>query len=258
MISTLIINLESESERREFQETQCARYGLDYRILKAVNKDQISTEYKLSYGQSWVRPMRDTELACTLSHMNAWKIVADSGQPHLICEDDAVFSADIESILQDLTGVTKYDLVQLETFTRTKLIAKTSDLKIAARDIHKLYHGYAGAAGYVLWPSGARILLDESARRTAPADAFISDLERIIAGQLIPAAIVQVMRAKSAGVQEHLQDTVSAINNAKKPKAETLAWVVRYKLRRLRVEMHKLRIILKHLGHSKKVVIPFA
>lgn len=257
MISTLIINLESDLGRREFQTTQCEKYGLNYKILRAVNKTEISDEYKCMFGQSWVRPLRDAEMACTLSHKNAWETVANSGKPYLICEDDAVFSSDIATILHGLSTVENYDLVQLETFMRPKLIGKTPKATIAGREIHTLYQGFGGAAGYVLWPIGARILLDEFTKRTAPADAFISDIGHISAGQLMPAAIVQLMRAKQAGFHD-LPRSRSAISNVDKPKAETSALAFRYRLRRLKIEMYKLRIILKHIGHSKKVFIPFA
>ena len=68
-----IINLPSANKRRQFQQKQLSRLGLDYEILKATSIHDISDETYAKHCKDWQRPLRNTEVACYFSHRSAWE-----------------------------------------------------------------------------------------------------------------------------------------------------------------------------------------
>ena len=57
-----------------FMAQQMAALGLSYERLEAVTPDvQIGTPSP-GYWDTWERPLKETEKACFLSHVTAWKL----------------------------------------------------------------------------------------------------------------------------------------------------------------------------------------
>ena len=188
-----IINLSSAVERRQFQQEQFSKLGLDYEILNATSIHDISNETYAKHYQDWQRPLLNTEVACYFSHRSAWQKIINNNSPALILEDDALLSIHTPEILNSINALPDIDLIQLETRGRKKLI-KSHGLTVSfTHVIHRLYQDRTGAAGYILWPSGAKKLLEhEILYGIGLADAHIASCYSLIGYQVEPAVVIQL------------------------------------------------------------------
>lgn len=216
-MKVLIINLPGSTDRLLFQQEQLKQLRLNFEILTAVSVDDIQEKTYQSMSQGWERPLRRSELACYLSHKKAWESVLKYNQPALILEDDALLSQHTPSLIAALNNISPCDLVTMEVRGRKKIVAKQGKNLINNHRLLKLYQDRTGAAGYVLWPSGAKKLLNK-AQTTAPAlaDAFISSTYELNAYQVEPAAIIQLDQCEHYNIPNSTQ-TESAISNEVKP-----------------------------------------
>lgn len=228
-MQVLIINLPAATDRREFQEAQLNALGLPHEFINATSTLDLAPEVYAMHYFDWQRPMREVEVACYYSHRKAWQRVIDNEQPALILEDDALLSKRIGEILQQLESVFA-DLVQLEVRDRKKLVAKESK-PLSDRDrLHRLYLDKTGAAGYVLWPSGAhKLLRREQQHGIGLADAHITACHDLDAWQVEPAAVIQLDQCENYGVPAPM-DTRSHIATRAKP---TIQKPLFFKLKRL-------------------------
>ena len=195
-VNIYIINLDSSIQRLAFQQKQFEKLGLAFQRMPAISVDEISESDYQQLGFGWQRPLRKVEVACFLSHKNVWEQVVEDQVPALILEDDAVLANNLSVVLgrlelEKLTGV---DLINFEVRSRKKIISKTSVLKFKDLDVElfELYQDRTGAAGYLLYPSGAKKLL-KRLEVTAPAiaDGFIYSAYELKALQVEPALIIQ-------------------------------------------------------------------
>ena len=192
-MKSLIINLESSTERLAFQEKQFQKLGLSFEIMKAVSQEDLSQEEIETLSFGWERPLRSVELACFMSHKKAWEFVVKHNEPILILEDDALLSAHTKKILASLETKNSCDLATLEVRSRKKIVAKQGEQLSTDHKIFALYQDRTGAAAYVLWPSGAKKLLDKvTYSKPALADAFISSCYKLSAYQVEPAIAIQL------------------------------------------------------------------
>lgn len=201
-IPALVINLGRSADRLAFQKTQLAALGIPMQRLAAISTDQVDAVHYESLANGWERKLRPAELACFLSHLEAWHHVSDLNQPWLILEDDALLSCEVPGLLAALSeNSQQIDLVTLETRSRKKLIDKRAHRAGARFNLHRLYQDRTGAAAYVLYPSGARKLLQKT-QTHAPglADAFISSHYGLSAWQTVPAAAIQLDQCAAYGL----------------------------------------------------------
>lgn len=201
-MKVFIINLEQCTDRLEQQTLQFQKLDLIFERLPAVSIQDISIQDYERFAFNGQRPMKQSELACFLSHKKAWQAVISSKQPCLILEDDAVLVRDLKHILDDISNLENIDFVNLEVHGRKKMVAKEKFATVAT-DYHlfELYQDRSGAAAYVLFPSGAKKLL-ERLEQTYPklADEFISSCYSLNAYQIEPAAALQSDKAQMYGV----------------------------------------------------------
>ena len=193
----LVINLDRATERLAFQQRQLTRLGLDWERLVAVDT-ATPDDRTQEYWEGWQRPMALAERACLRSHVAAWRRVCDAGAPMLILEDDALLAETVPSVLKAAALVQDVDLLQLETRGRAKRLG-LENRSIGPVQMRPLYLDRAGAAGYVLWPSGAERLLAQVALRPALADAAIASPGLLRAWQVVPAQIIQNDMAETYG-----------------------------------------------------------
>ena len=74
----LVINLARSCERMDFQTAQLAGLGIEFERVEAIDAVALDTDTYQTKAYDWERPLRDTEVACCLSHTKAWQIVVDS------------------------------------------------------------------------------------------------------------------------------------------------------------------------------------
>jgi len=191
-MQVLVINLSSENKRRKFQERQLAKLDLDFSILNATSIIDIDDKTYQKHYYDWQRPLRRSEVACYYSHRRCWEKVIDNNKPMLILEDDALLSKEVPLILSELESHNNIDLVDLEVTARKKIVSKTSKTLQSNNTLIKLYLNSSGAGGYILYPSGAKKLLQcEKDNGISLADAHIASCSCLNAYQIEPAPIVQ-------------------------------------------------------------------
>ncbi|HPQ96759.1 MAG: glycosyltransferase family 25 protein [Thiothrix sp.] len=196
-----VINLPESKDRLAFQQSQMARLGLEFELVRAVSPSHLHTRARHYMAIGWERPLRKTEIACYLSHHKIWQLVHKRQQPALILEDDAMLSRHVPYLLRQLDNYGGCDLVKFEVRGRKKTVARRGKNILGEYHLLPLFQDSIGAAAYVLWPSGAEILL-ERAQDATPGlvDAFISTTYKLNAYQLEPAAAVQLDACEHYGV----------------------------------------------------------
>ena len=201
-MKVLIINLEQSIERLAQQERQFKQLGLSFERLPAVSIDDFNdTEYhRLAF--SGQRPLKKAELACFLSHKKAWEYVITANEPCAILEDDAVLVKDFVHILSELEQQ-DIDFVNLEVHGRKKIVSSTEHFSIVNKQYNllRLFLDRSGTGGYVIYPSGAKILLDYMQQRPIGlADEFIHSCNALNRYQIEPAALLQSDQCKQHNV----------------------------------------------------------
>ena len=209
----VVINLAAAKDRMAFMASQLEALSLPFQRIEAVMPSDLpKPEYNLDWN-SWERPLKDTEKACFLSHLEAWRQVAADDHCTLILEDDALLSRQTKVVFQHLARSGAFDHVTLEVRKRKKVVAKQKISAGPSHSLSRLYQDRSGAAAYILSPSGARKLVERSRKQTALADAMICKSYELESFQIEPACAVQLDRASLYGIRTKFQ-TVSQIDAA--------------------------------------------
>jgi glycosyl transferase family 25 len=206
-MTILIISLTEAKQRREFQRQQLSALNLDFKFLDATSVNDIDeTVYKQHY-QDWQRPLKNTEVACYYSHRQAWKEVIQSNKPALILEDDALISKCVPELLSELINKKGVDLINFENRGRKKFVSRSSEKIVCNSKLLRLYLDTTGAAGYLLWPSGAKKLLKcEANKGLALADAQIYNCKSLKSFQIEPSPIIQLDMAGHYGIEYKINE----------------------------------------------------
>ncbi len=243
-----VINLASSIKRREFQERQLSKLKLAYQIISAVStKDIDNNTYKKHY-HDWQRPLQKTEVACYFSHQKLWSKIIKNNQAALILEDDALLSKHTPSILEELEKYTNFDMVNLEVFSNSskKYVAKKSQ-PINSHKLLRLYRHRLGAGAYILYPSGAKKLLQYQQKNgIAPADVHLSDCPTFLRYQIEPACAVQLMFCQEYGIKTHgVAISQSSIEHGNDKANHTFVFGIKKIVGRVKLGLLKLGFIFK-------------
>lgn len=247
-----VVNLPKDQERRVFQEKQLQHFHLDYEIINATSTEDISAQTYEKHKYDWQRPLRNVEVACYYSHQNIWKKIIDFNKPALILEDDALLSRNISILLKELETLKKIDYINLEVVGRKKLISKES-LKIpnCNSKLLRLHLDRNGAGGYILYPSGAKKLLDlEMSIGIGLADAHINSCYSLLAYQIEPAYIIQLGQCEQFNIIPPL--TVSSnIGTQNRPKIK-IKDKLYFALKRIHSQLRQALQHIIYILHAEK------
>jgi glycosyl transferase family 25 len=247
-MKTYILNLPSALERRKFQAQQATHLGLDAQFIDAQTPADIPDAFFQSHAFSWERPIKITEVACFMSHHQVWQQIAESHDPALVLEDDALLAYNTPALLKVLDSLEGVDHISLETRQRQKLLARRfKPIESLNARLHPLLQDRTGAAAYVLWPAGARLLLAKFEQHgMGLADAFISSTYALKSWQTVPAFAIQADMASAYGVSCPIAPH-SLIAREKVPSPPTRSNLhdLQFKLRRL---VAQLRLAVRYLG----------
>jgi glycosyl transferase family 25 len=246
-VQIFVINLPSAIERRKLQKDQLDKLGLEYKILDATSVEDINeATYKKHYFD-WQRPLRKAEVACYYSHRSAWDKVIKNRKPALILEDDAILSRFLPKLLDNLNEIKNADLITLENRSRKKFVSR-SHLDIDCNSkLLRLYQDRTGAAGYILWPSGAHKLIQfEKNSGIGLADAHITACHALKVYQVEPSPIIQLDQCKEYGISNTYTHTVSksTVNVGDKYKA-SIYFMIKRALYQLKLALRQLFILTK-------------
>ena len=261
IVNILIINLKTSKDRLEFQKKQFEKLGLPFDVLEAFSVVDLNEEQYQKLGFGWQRPLRKVEVACFLSHQKAWEEVIKRNQPCLILEDDAVLASNVKEILNEIEQhqFLDVDLINLEVRSRKKIISRkpVCTLNHTQVKLYGLYQDRTGAAGYILYPSGAKKLLDRLAK-TAPAiaDGFIFSAYELQCLQVEPAAIIQEDQLAAYGLiaQENFDSTIGRSEHFK-PEFSSINEKCKFKKRRLAGQIAMAIRYLQVMGKAEKRLI---
>ena len=243
-----IINLPTANERQQFQKKQLTRLSLDYEILKATSIHDISDETYAKHYKDWQRPLRNTEVACYFSHRSAWQKIIDTNTPTLILEDDALLSKCLPELLKSFKSKKNVDFITLEVAGRKKFISKIGEDIVCNSKLFRLYQDRRGAAGYILWPSGAKKLLEhESLNGIGLADSHIASCYSLKSYQVEPAAIIQLDQCDAYNVNNPYSQELfsSTVSQARNPKGSFSFWIKRFSAQ-LKLGFHAAKILNKN------------
>lgn len=201
----LLINLDQSQDRLIQQKEQFHKLKLEFERLPAVSIHDISENDYSQVAFKNQREMKYSELACFLSHKKAWEVVIKKQEPCLILEDDAVLVKDLSNILDDIAKINTVDFINLEVHDlKKKFVAKEPTYQVGNHyySLLRLYQDRSGTGGYVLFPTGARKLLNKLEQsHPKMADEFISTCYELNGYQIEPAALLQSDQSEKYGLQ---------------------------------------------------------
>jgi len=229
-MNILVISLPNAKERRDFQQSQLSKLGLNFKFLDATSVNNLDAETYKQHYHDWQRPLKETEVACYYSHRCAWNKVIQSNQPALILEDDALLSKFVPALLEGLASKKNVDLISLENRGRKKFVSRSSEPLVCNSKLLRLYQDRTGAAGYTLWPSGAKKLIQcEDQKGIALADAHITACHNLIAYQVEPSPIIQLDHCKYYNISNPISNNASdsSVSSHLNPKGGIFFWIKR-------------------------------
>jgi glycosyl transferase family 25 len=202
-MNILVINLNFAKQRMAFQSNQLNQLSLNFERLPACQINDEADEKYVKYRATWQRPLSVAEVSCFFSHKAAWQRVIDADSPMLILEDDALLAESVPMLLTELEKQNNVDYVNLEGrgINKKKQLARVATMRFGGYEMTRLYQGRSGAAGYVIWPSGAKKLISKMQKEgIAIADKFINSDYTLLAYQIEPAAIIQLDQCEMHGI----------------------------------------------------------
>ena len=246
-MNIFIISLDSAKERQQFQRQQLTKLNLDFEFLNAISTNDIDINTYKKHYYDWQRPLHKTEVACYFSHQLAWHKIINSNQPALILEDDALLSNCVPKLLSSLSTEENIDLINLENRGRKKFVAKKGKNIACNSKLLKLYQDRTGAAGYILWPSGAKKLIKcEQKMGIALADAHITRCYQLKSYQIEPSPIIQLDHCNYYQIQNNLSKKLSSssVSSNSNPSGGPL-----FILKKIKNQLH--------LGIRQLLILPF-
>ncbi len=200
------INLERAKERRQHMESQAARLGLDLVRIDAVDGLAMPSAdaEKVCPVPGRTHKLSMVEIACFLSHREAWSLIATGDDTHaIILEDDLFLSPDFPYFANSANWIAEgYDVIKIETTARPMLLARPRLDAGLGRNLWRMASENRGSGGYVLSRKAARILLEETKTFADPVDYALfhphSHVWKLLTFyQLVPALCVQQVRSKT-------------------------------------------------------------
>jgi glycosyl transferase, family 25 len=147
-----VINLDKDIQRFHWMEQQLTAHNLEYLRIAAVNGVQIRTQQ----DPYWSDPRRShlgaAETGCLLSHVIAWRLIAQADDEHgLVLEDDIHLSDDFADFIRSMPLEPKEFCVhKLETFCANVTLARQPTYSARNRKAYKLESNHGGAGAYIL------------------------------------------------------------------------------------------------------------
>ena len=232
----VIINLSSAKERLQFQQKQFKQLGLTFERFKAITPKTLPENIDQDYWKTWQRPLSLGERACLLSHRATWKMVKESNQPMLILEDDVLLSKQLPDLLKSIDdneeNTLKIQHLNLEVRTRQKQVSTKPKKLHKSFNVFRIYQDRTGAAAYILWPEGAKELLNITKKKAGLADAIICAAYNMNSYQIEPAFATQFDTCDYYELNAPF-DTNSATHGSPKVEIVNFPQKILYRLRRI-------------------------
>lgn len=190
MPEIFIINLKKEIKRKKHMQNQCARLGLKYQFIEAVNghdlnEDEVKKEYSSVQAlKNSERELGRGEIGCALSHKKIYqKMVDENITEAIILENDVTFDrrlvdffefkqqfpSNAELVLLGYWYVNVKNVKTLISFRNRLTVSKSTKLVRFTQNMH-------GAYGYFITLQGAnRLLHSLNQKIKMPIDHYTGD-----------------------------------------------------------------------------------
>lgn len=200
MVPVFYINLASRPDRRAFMEEQFNRLGIPAERVEAmIPADMPEITRQRQAALPVERRLSPNEIACSLSHRKAWRLMLERGAPcALFMEDDGVLSRHLPAILDDpALLVPSIDALQFETHRTSALLGRSVPTPQSGVVKQRLMSSSLGGAGYLLTNAFATELLADPRIDDVCHDVLIFSrdhgfLYKRRLFQVSPALVVQV------------------------------------------------------------------
>ena len=171
----LVISLAKRTDRRKHFEEKNSSLE-DWSFFDATDKDILSYELLRKNGMStnlsWRDPYKNRkltrgEVACAISHRNAWAYCLEIDEPLLILEDDAILLDNYDE--QYYESLTKdYNLIYLQRNENTPERVEPID------DMIEVPAYPYNCTAYIVTPESAKILMDTTyLKQIIPSDEYL-------------------------------------------------------------------------------------
>jgi len=176
LIPIYYINLANAPHRRRSIESQLSALGLAATRIEAVTPADIPGGEIVRYCTPGPAPwIQAVELACTKSHIEAWRRLQTGGAKlALVLEDDIVLSSRLPELLHELereTGIP--DLIQVQTALTPVRLERQPLLRLGDISIVRTHGFVGGSAAYLVSSRLAARLIDNPA-------LFVDAIDRVL------------------------------------------------------------------------------
>lgn len=174
-----VINLITDTLRKESIEKQLNHLGLPYEIFPAViGKNLTENEKKIHYDGVWFfrnegREASDGELGCALSHIAIYQAIKERNLPYaLIIEDDAWLNPNLPNILNVIEQ--QYSSNDCDVFLLTWTASTYGNFKRlwSSYNLIKVKTAFC-THGYVVSNAAASVLIDKLYPVAHVADCWV-------------------------------------------------------------------------------------
>lgn len=248
----VLINMADQTRRLAFQQRQLGHLRLSFERFEAITPETLPPYYQAIDRTRWERTVTLAEMACLASHRTVWSTVAEGTDPVLVLEDDIVLAGALPDVLSDLEQRSDIEHLTFEVRRRKKLIAAEPAFTSGGIAMHRLWLDRSGAAGYVLWPAGARRLLAHSEGRPHLADGVICSCPDLLSYQAVPALALQADRCAVYGIPAPI-DTSSSLVRPRGRKARKTGGQL---MRRVAAQARSGARFGKMLGGAQRLHVP--
>ncbi len=195
----LVINLDRAPERLAHVTRTFGEAGVPFERVAATDGKKLGPEEiaRWRQGTPHFGEMRESELACYLSHRRCWEMVAAGDEPAVIMEDDLYLGRGARDALARSDWLpADADIVKLETGVRPITMDRAAAGTLPDRKIHRVRGLNTGGGAYVLTPKCARMLLENIKAISDPFDHILFNprlpfFERLAVYQVVPALCIQ-------------------------------------------------------------------
>jgi glycosyl transferase family 25 len=202
-LKAYLINLDRSEDRLAHMREELGRAGVEFERIAAVDGAALGADALEDFrnARSAANPSGwlPGEAGCFLSHFEAWRRIASTGDPWAaVFEDDLRVSPDLGRLLASDDWIPSgADVVRLEANRSMRLSGGRAITAVSGREVYLARSGTAGAAGYVIASSTCRSLLETPPHLHTVLDVFLfkpkasSVARRLRRYQVVPALCVQ-------------------------------------------------------------------
>lgn len=224
------INLEERTDRKKFIEDQAEKLNLETERVAAIDKNNSIIKDHLA--RNLFNGVNASAMACTLSHISAWKkILNQKLEFAIVLEDDAILAP---SLLETLVGIEKFfassnfDLIRLETSGDKLVFLSPPEITLPNKvEICKFYSSQSGTAGYIISSSFIRKIINENVLYATAIDALFfmpksNFLNKYDIFQAVPAPIIQTWKLNQKENAKISLSNIQSLSETKQKKQSFL------------------------------------